>query len=57
MLKMSIHVLTPKSAGQMADAKVVQKSLSFLKRMWSTVRFLQGGRQSWSDILYAHRSS
>ena len=26
-----------------ANAKVVKKSLSFSKRMWSAVRFLQGG--------------
>ena len=40
-----------------ADAKVVQNSLSFSKRIWSAIRFLQGGRQSQSDILCVHHSS
>ena len=33
----------------MADTEVIQKSLSFLKRMWSAVRLLQGGQQSQLD--------
>ena len=40
-----------------ADTKVIKNSLSFLKRMWSAIRFLQGGQQSQPDILCVHRSS
>ena len=40
-----------------ANAKVIQNSLSFSKRMWLAVQFLQGDQQSQPDILCAHRSS
>ena len=32
-----------------ANMKVVQKSISFSKRMWLAIQLLQGGRQSWRD--------
>ena len=32
-----------------ANMKVIQKSISFSKRMQSAVQLLQGGQQSWLD--------